>query len=109
LEFNKHHIIHVLNSKSLNKIVIAEDISYSDTFIREFKNESLEKTYVQYDLNFNLLNLEFKPKISFSSSKNKEFNKFLTLDIETFKDKDNKFIPYACGFYNGKKYLFNRF
>src|SRR2546430_11445597 len=91
-------------------MVIVEDLRFEDTFIREFIKEDSSSTYVQYNLNFKLLNMEFEPKVTYLSSIKKDFkhnSNFITFDIEAYQDVNNNFIPYACGFYDGKKkYLY---
>ena len=61
--------------------------------------------YLLYDNNFKLKNMEFEPKITYLAKAPKEFKqnaKIITFDIETYRDDNEVFIPYACGFYDGK-------
>jgi len=67
-------------------------------------------TYAQYGENNKLINLEYKKDVKFIDKKVKEFkkkDKFLTFDIEAYTNEKKEFVPYACGFYDGrKKYLY---
>ena len=54
-----------------------------------------------------MLQSELKHKYIKSLKKIKNIDNILnkdivTYDIETFKDKNNFFVPYSCGWYNGK-------
>ena len=108
ISWRSYHKIQVLNSKTLKSIVNIEDLAHEDGFIREIKTGK-SSTYLYYNNEFNLLNIEFEPSIKYLTTADKEFKhniKILTFDIETYKDK-GKFIPYACGFYDGKnKFLY---
>jgi hypothetical protein len=58
-----------------------------------------------YIENLELKNLEYKVSTKFLTPIKKEYvhkNNIITLDIETYR-KNNSHIPYACGFYDGKK------
>jgi hypothetical protein len=65
----------------------------------------MDKTTFLYIENFKLKNLEYKVKSQFLTPMVKEYihrDKFITMDIESYKE-NNRHIPYACGFYDGKK------
>lgn len=102
---NYNHMIEVYNKK-LKIIAKLEDIVFEDSFIREFyaSENNKENVVLQYDLDYNLINLEFYINVKFMDRIPKDLkhvNKFLTFDIETYLDNENNSVPYACGFYDG--------
>ena len=102
LEENINHKIWVFNNETGWLIAVGEDLSVEDGFIREFTNIRGKNTYVKYDNEFNLINIEFEPKISYLNKIKKDFqhkNNIITFDIEAYRNSQNNFIPYACGFY----------
>jgi len=102
-------------NKNLKIIATVEDLVFDNTFIREFIVNELkgnkfdkkrESLVVQYDLQNKLINLEQQLNVNFMDKIPKDLkhvSKFLTFDIETYLDKDNNSVPYACGFYDGSK------
>lgn len=105
LELNLHHRIHILHGEDLHILSVVEDLAIGESFIRGFGNENGSKIYIRYDLNFNLLNIEYTPKVSFLTKTPKEYkhnNKIMSFDIEAYRDDKGVFIPYACGFFDGK-------
>ena len=81
-----------------------EDLAHNEGFIREIESGN-SSIYLLYDNNFKLKNMEFEPKITYLAKAPKEFKqnaKIITFDIETYRDDNEVFIPYACGFYDGK-------
>jgi len=99
---DKHHIVEVYNLKD-DLILSFIDKGYDSYFIRECGNISLKFDY-KYNILLieNELNVNFIQPIPMASNR---IRKYLTFDIETFKDKDNNFIPYSCGFYDGKSFF----
>ena len=90
-----------------------EDLKFEsgNYFIREIKTKGMNPIYLKYSLNAEnpineIINVEFEPKVSFlarASKESKRNNKYITFDIETYQNEENVLIPYACGFYDGKK------
>lgn len=99
-----YHVMEVYNKNKDKIIARVEDIAHNDTFIREFKLEN-RNICVQYDNNFNHINLEYECKVKYMSKDIKAItqeNNILTFDLETYLDCNNS-IAYACGFYDGNK------
>jgi len=109
MEWKLYHKIQILDSITFKVITNIEDLAYGDGFIRNF-NSNDANNYLFYDHKFNLLNIEFEPKIVYLTKSPKEDKhniNIITFDIETYKDSTGNFIPYACGFYDGKnKFLY---
>lgn len=105
IEWGVEHKIEIINPKNNKLIADIYDIKYGEGFIREI-NTGKSNVYLYYDNQFKLLNMEFEPKITYLKPVAKDIKhniNILTFDIETYKDVNNKFIPYACGFYDGKR------
>lgn len=103
VEENNFHILEIYSKNKEKVIARVEDLAYDNTFIRGF-NISSSPIVVQYDNNFNLINLEFDCKVKYINKDNKiisQDSNILTFDIETYLDCNNS-TPYACGFYDGK-------
>ena len=104
INWKLEHEIQVLNFKTFNLIAEFVDLAHEDGFIREVISGG-SSTYLFYNNRFKLLNLEFTPKIKYLTRAPKEIKhniNILTFDIETYKDYKGDFIPYACGFFDGK-------
>lgn len=103
------HYIEVFSFNSSNYHLIGKGIDIQTFDSSTFKRE-LNIGGQLFHLDFkdqNLINFEYKPKVKFISPVNKNYIKktnFLTFDIETYIDynNNNEFIPYSCGFYDGK-------
>lgn len=105
IKINYNHKLEVYD-KDLKLLANLEDIVHEDSFIREFKKASdKDAIYVQYS-NLNLINLERNINVTFLDkidTERKHVKNFLTFDIETYLDKDNNSVPYACGFFDGSE------
>ena len=107
IDLGINHIIEVIRQKDSKVIARLEDLMHDNTFIRAFINIDNNEVYltVQYDFDFNLINLEFEKDVKFITISDTDLiknDKILTFDIETYLDNNNS-IPYACGYYDGKK------
>jgi len=100
---NSYHKLEILTKDSFKLIAKLVDVTFDNTFIREFISDK-QDIVVQYDLNHKLVNLEYIIKVSFMEPQIKDLRHekgILTFDMETYVD-GAIFVPYACGFYDGK-------
>jgi len=101
-----YHKLEVLTPKS-KLIAKVEDIENNDTFIRHISMDTQE-IFLQYDISggkCELINFEYEVKVKFIEILKKELeynSKILSFDLESYRDDDDNFVPYACGFYDGK-------
>jgi hypothetical protein len=105
--YNEHHILTVYRKKEdgLIFLVNVEDVMHDNTLIRSFESGK-NLTYAQYGENNRWINLEYYKDVKFIDKKVKELkrkDKFLTFDKEAYTNEKKEFVPYACGFYDGRK------
>jgi DNA polymerase elongation subunit (family B) len=86
-----------------NKIKV---LSYVDIINdnSNFYNRKINNVTLTFNLEGKLINKENLIKCKTITKENKELVqnlKILTFDIECYLNRNNKFIPYACGFTNG--------
>lgn len=101
---NDSHSFSVFNEK--RNLVKGNDylLDKGNNFIRELIIGS-QICYIEYSPDQKIINVEYQPKVRFIKGLNKEYIKefkSLTFDLECYLDDSNNFIPYSCGFYDGK-------
>lgn len=114
IDFMNEHIVTIYESDG-EFIARVLDVRWNQGFIRCILNKEdniepwsenqLDKTTFLYIEKFKLENLEYKVNTRFLTPIAKEYihkDKFITMDIESYRE-NNCHIPYACGFYDGKK------
>jgi len=97
----KCHFVELYNLDN-DLILSFEDLMFDTYFYRKIKDKNIN---MKIDFNFNLILVENETAVNYIKPMKVDkwfVNEILTFDIETFIDENNNFIPYACGFYDGK-------